>query len=78
MSRPDEQLSTRDLASPSAESQRETPAADDRVENERAARYDGTTEDAESTAARHDGTTEDAESKKSDGRAPEARQRTLS
>ena len=51
MSRPDEQLSTRDLASPSAESQHETDAADDREESRTAARYDGTTEGAESTAA---------------------------
>ena len=51
MSRHDEQLSTRDLASPSAEPQRESYAEDDRENNEPPARYDGTTEGAESTAA---------------------------
>jgi hypothetical protein len=43
MSRPDEQPSTRDLASSSAEPRDETRAADDREDVDSSARYDGTT-----------------------------------
>jgi hypothetical protein len=47
MSRPDEQLSTRDLASTPAEPRDETYAADEREDVQPSARYDGTTETAE-------------------------------
>jgi len=50
MSRPDEQLSTRDLASTPAEPRDETYAADEREDDRPSARYDGTTEAAEPAA----------------------------
>jgi hypothetical protein len=50
MSRPDEQLSTRDFASSSAESRDQPSAADDREDRETSTRYDGTTSAAEPTA----------------------------
>jgi hypothetical protein len=73
MSRPDEQLSTRDLASPSAESRHETATADHREQNETAARYDGTTEGAESTAGAEPSAAvadPDAEAARDGGEAP--------
>jgi len=73
MSRPDEQLSTRDLASPSAEAQHETDAADHREQNETAARYDGTTDGAESAAAAEPSAAvaePDAEAARDEGEAP--------
>ena len=51
MSRPDEQLSTRDLASTPAEPRDETYAADEREDAQPSPRYDGTTEAAEPTPA---------------------------
>jgi hypothetical protein len=51
MSRPDEQLSTRDLASTPAEPRDESYAADGREDVQSSARYDGTTETAEATPA---------------------------
>ena len=51
MSRPDEQLSTRDLASTPAEPRDETYAADEREDDQPSSRYDGTTAAAEPAAA---------------------------
>jgi hypothetical protein len=51
MSRPDEPLSTRDLASTPAEPRDETYAADEREDAQPSPRYDGTTETAEPTPA---------------------------
>jgi hypothetical protein len=51
MSRPDEQLSTRDLASTPAEPRDETDPADDREEVETSARYNSPTEAAAPTPA---------------------------
>ena len=56
MSRPDEQLSTRDLASTPAEPRDETYAADEREDVQPSPRYDGTTEAAEPTPAAPDET----------------------
>ena len=56
MSRPDEQLSTRDLASTPAEPRDETDAADDRQDVETSTRHDGTTETGEPTPAAPDET----------------------
>jgi hypothetical protein len=51
MSHPEEQLSTRDLASSSAEPRDEPQAAEDREGRETSARYDGTTTAGEPTPA---------------------------
>ena len=51
MSRPDEQLSTRDLASTPAEPRDETYASDEQEQVESSSRWDGTTDAAESTPA---------------------------
>ena len=51
MSRPDEQLSTRDLASTPAEPRDETYAADEHEQVESSSRWDGTTDAAEPTPA---------------------------
>jgi hypothetical protein len=50
MSRPDEQLSTRDFASSSTEPREEPAAADEREDRDTSTRYDGTTSAAEPTA----------------------------
>jgi hypothetical protein len=50
MSRPDEQLSTRDLASSSTEPRDQPSVADDREDRDTSTRYDGTTSAAEPTA----------------------------
>jgi hypothetical protein len=50
MSRPDEQLSTRDFASSSTEPREEASAADDREDRDTSTRYDGTTSATEPTA----------------------------
>ena len=54
MSRPDEHLSTRDLASTPAEPRDEANAADEREDVHTSSRYEGTTEAAQPTSAAHE------------------------
>ena len=60
MSRPDEQLSTRDFASSSTEPRDQSSAADDREDRDTSTRYDGTTSAAEPTADAAEPTAEPA------------------
>src|SRR5215207_9646437 len=72
MSRPDEQLSTRDLASTPAEPRDETDAADDREDVETSIRHDGTTDAGEPTPAAPDETQQHRADRDADGAATAA------
>jgi len=72
MSRPDEQLSTRDLASTPAEPRDETYAAEEREDVQPSPRYDGTTEAAEPTPAAPEETDQSRSDRDADVTAPGA------